>query len=85
MKGIKSKLLRSLPNNKEVFPINYDIIVIDGEHYILWSICREGNVIWIEMEDDSPFGVTMGGRYYLQYEDVDEELYPYILERFNIK
>ena len=84
MKEIKSILLKNLPNNEDVFTSNLEDIIINDIEYILWSIRREGKTIWIEMEDNSPFGKSMQGRYYINYVDINPLLYPYIIDRFII-
>lgn len=85
MRGIKTKLIKLLPHNEEFDLINHkeshhDILTFNGNDYIVWSITREGRCIWVEMEDSTPFGQSMG-RYYGHLEDTPTFLYPFILER----
>ena len=85
MRDIKTKLIKLLPNNEEFDLINHekthhDILTFNDNEYIVWSITREGRCIWVEMEDSTPFGQSMG-RYYSNLEDVPTFLYPFILER----
>ena len=86
MRDIKTKLIKLLPNNEEFDLINHeeshhDILTFNGNEYIIWYITREGRYIWVEMEDSTPFGQSMCGRYYSNLEDVPTFLYPFILER----
>lgn len=79
MRGVKTKILKTLPNKQDI-KFNPNHFEIDGVEYILWDIRREGKTIWIRMEDNSPFGVSMCGTYYTSYDDIPPKLYPYIMK-----
>lgn len=83
-KGIKTKLMRAIPNNGELNKVNFEIFELNGIKYIIWGASRSGSDIWIEMESDDPFGVSMQGRYYTNYVDVNPDLYPQILKSLGV-
>ena len=78
-KGIKTKLKKLIPNNKTI-PTCIDTFEIDNVKYIIWGVTREGDNIWVDIESDDEFGRSMKGRYYTPYNDINPELYPYILK-----
>ena len=78
-KGIKTQLKKLIPNNKTISTCT-DTFEIDGVKYIIWGVTREHESIWIDIESDDSFGVSMQGRYYTPYDDIDPKLYPFILE-----
>ena len=80
--GIKSKLIKLLPNNKEIFFTDglgtfNKTFEVNDINYVIWGIQRNGKEIWVGLEDSSGF---MGGRYYYPLGDTPTQLYPHILD-----
>lgn len=81
-KGIKTKLIKILPNNKELIFTDglgtFDkVFNVNGIDYVIWGIQRNGKEIWVELEDTSAY---MNGRYYYPLIDVPQELYAHIMD-----
>ena len=83
-KGIKTKLMRAIPNHDEIHSVNTDSFVINGVTNIIWGACRDDDDIWIEMESNDTYGKLMRGRYYTHYEDIHTDFYPKILKSLGI-
>lgn len=82
--GIKNKLIKVIPNHKDLPSVNIDSFEFNGTTYIIWGAYRDNRMIWIDMESDDSFGQSMRGRYYMPYEDIMVEFYPYILKSLGI-
>lgn len=80
IKAIKTKLMKLLPNHVEVGFSNHNSVKIGNVTYLLWFIRRDGKTIWVDVEDDSPFGISMRGRYLINFIDLEPSLCSYILE-----
>lgn len=79
--NLKRKIVKMIPNHIDVSLSEFDNVFIDGIEYIIWGVYRDGQYIWVELEDST----CNYGRYQTPLIDTRKELYPYISEYIDRK